>query len=209
MEYRVPLKRKPVKQKPYGLSSYTKQPTMKYLFLTLLTMLVISISSTAQEHSKQLNAGIELDVLPYATGGWFAAAWVGKEHLRIRLLAASVNKPDFTTKKGFTGHHINAYALVADYSLDEQWKGWWLGGGLVLWNSTIQTDAKLQTASFTNYLINGSAGYNISLTKNIYLSPWTGMSIRVAGEKNVPVDSKRYTLPLLNPEASLKLGIWF
>jgi len=182
---------------------------MKYKFIIILFCLIISLGSSAQQQSKKIDAGIEIDIIPFATGGWFAAAWAGKNQWRLRALTASVNKPDFTTKEGFTNHHINAYALVADRFLKKEWKGWWLGGGVVLWNSSIQSDAKRQTAKFTNYLLNGSGGCNITLHKKIYLSPWAGLSVRVGGITNVAVDQKLYTLPFFNPEASLKVGFWF
>ncbi|MFN5134574.1 MAG: hypothetical protein ACK5DG_04595 [Chitinophagaceae bacterium] len=182
---------------------------MKYKLIIILFCLTMCLHTAAQQQSKKVEAGIELDVLPYATGGWFAAAWAGKYQWRMRVLTASVNKPNFTTKTGFTNHHINAYAVLADRFLKKGWKVWWLGGGIVLWNSSIQTDAKLQTAKFTNFLLNGSAGYNITLHKKIYLSPWAGLSMRVSGSTNVAVDNKLYTLPFFNPEASLKFGIWF
>lgn len=181
-----------------------------YKSALIIGILFLCCNSFAQKKpTHHFHAGIELDALPYATGGWFAAAWAGNEQWRIRFLTAAVYKPDFTTRKGFSNHHIRAYAVVADYSLKKDWEGIWLGAGLVLWNSTIQTDARLHTASFTNYLLNGSAGYNFKLHKNIYLSPWAGLSIRAGGDKDVAVDTKRYTLPLLNPEASLKMGFWF
>lgn len=182
------------------------------MYKLIFTVLLFYCSTTALSQQKvpqRFHAGIEIDALPYATGGWFAAAWAGKNQWRVRFLSASVYKPGFTTRKGFTNHHIRAYAVLADYSIRKEWKGIWMGGGLVLWNSHIQTDARIQTASFTNYLLNGSAGYNVKLHKNIYMSPWAGLSIRAAGDKDVAVDNKKYTLPLLNPEASLKLGFWF
>lgn len=182
---------------------------MKYTLLLIAFCLTGAGIYGQSKKASTVHAGIELDILPYATGGWFAAAWVGKDRWRLRALTASVNKPDFTTQNGFTNHQIKAYAVVADRFLNSEWKGVWIGGGLVLWNSRIQSDARVQTATFTNYLLNGSAGYNIKLQKHIYLSPWAGISMRVAGDTKVPVDNKLYTLPLLNPEASLKIGIWF
>nr|WP_294907032.1 hypothetical protein [uncultured Lacibacter sp.] len=186
-----------------------------YLSLRLLLCfcmslyLLCNISAQAQSSSKKIQFGAELDALPYITGGYFAAGWIGKKHLRARVLTAGVNMPEFITKNGFSNHHITSYAVVADYFFKEDFKGWWAGAGLVYWKNSIQTDAHLQTAHFKNYLLNGSIGYNIPLYKKLYLSPWAGMSIRAGGHKNVAVDAKQYTLPLLNPEASLKLGISF
>lgn len=181
---------------------------MQKLFVVIFFFSFINVQAQDTVAHK-LNAGAELDVLPYITGGHFAAVWIGKNEWRVRALTAFVKKPDFTTKDGFANHHIHAYAIVIDKFFKPGWKGLWLGGGLVYWRSSIQTDAKQQTAYFNNYLLNGSAGYHFTLYKHLYLSPWAGMSLRIGGDKNVAVDNKQFTLPLLNPEASLKLGYSF
>lgn len=179
-------------------------------FLLLLLSLYLSVTTQAQVNEpKKLQSGLELDVLPYATGGYFGAGWIGKDLWRMRVLTAFVKKPDWSTTKGFSNHQIHAYALVADRFFKKDWKGWWAGAGLVLWNSTIQTNARIQTAKFNNLLVNGSVGYNITLYKHFYVSPWASLNLRVAGDKNIPVDNKIYTLPTLNPEASLKFGYCF
>lgn len=181
---------------------------MKFYLLFLTCCL--SLYTQAQVNKpKKLQAGIELDVLPYATGGYFGAGWLGKDVWRVRALTAFVKKPDWSTKKEFSNHQIHAYALVVDRFLKKDWKGWWAGTGVVYWKSTIQTDAKIQTAQFNNLLLNGSIGYNITLCKHVYLSPWASLNLKLAGDKNVLVDNKNYTLPTLNPEASLKLGYTF
>lgn len=179
-------------------------------FFFLLLSLYAGLNTQAQVNEpKKTQFGLELDVLPYATGGYFGAGWVGRDLWRVRALTAFVKKPDWSTKKDFSNHRIHAYALVVDRFLKEDWKGWWAGAGLVFWNSTIQTDARIQTVRFNNFLANGSLGYNVQLYKHFYLSPWAGLSLRVAGDKNVLVDNKHFTLPLLNPEASLKFGYYF
>ncbi|MBP8240420.1 MAG: hypothetical protein KAX50_10680 [Saprospiraceae bacterium] len=182
---------------------------MKHLLLISL-FAMSSLTLRAQSNDRPpVNFGLELDALPYLTGGYFGAAWVGRQHWRLRVLITGVNKPDWATPDGFTKHHITSSAAVADFFLKPDWKGWWIGGGPVYWSSTIQTDAKLQTAQFKNLLLNGSIGYNLRLPGHFYLSPWAGLSIRVAGDTDVPVDNTTFTLPLLNPEASLKLGWYF
>jgi hypothetical protein len=185
---------------------------MKRIFmlacLCIATLQTAFSQDTTVAQSKW-QGGLELDFLPYITGGYFGAAWVGKKQVRLRVLTASVNKPDWSAPDGFTNHHINAYAAVADYFFKPNWKGFWLGGGPVYWRSTIQTDQQQQTASSNNLLLNGSAGYNFTFGKHFYLSPWAGLSLRVAGDKDVPVDNTTFTLPLWNPEASLKFGFVF
>lgn len=166
-------------------------------------------SAKNSQTSNKLNFGIELDVLPYATGGYFGAGWIGKNKWRTRALLADVNKPDFTTKDGFTNHHVKAYAAVLDRFLKDNWKGWWIGAGPVYWKSNIQSDSSNATKNFENFLLNGSLGYNFTPCKNIYISPWAGLSLKVSGNDAFVLDNKEYNLPLLNPEASVKFGILF
>jgi hypothetical protein len=172
----------------------------------LLLPLCFCLGVQAQDKVK---FGVELDVLPYATGGYFGAGWIGKDVWRVRALTAFVKKPDWATTKDFSHHEVHAYALLVDRFLRKDWKGWWAGAGWVYWDSRIQTDARQQKAAFHNMLANGSLGYNFTLYRHVYLSPWGSLSLRLGGDKDVPVDSRHYTLPLLNPEASLKVGYYF
>ncbi|MFI5187837.1 MAG: hypothetical protein ACHQF0_13985 [Chitinophagales bacterium] len=170
----------------------------------------ISPGSYAQEvSSKRINLGIEQDLLPYITGGYFAGVWAGKDHLRFRAITASVHKPDFIIETGFTNNKVTAYALLADYFLKENWKGWWAGTGLVDWQSSIQTNKKESTSNYKTWLLNGSIGYSFKLCKNFYISPWCALHVRVGGDKHITVDDKIFDPPLLNPEASVKLGAYF
>lgn len=195
---------------------------MKKTAIFLLTILSIQlqaqsgvnseIHSDSQKNlqtSEKWNVGLELDVLPYATGGYFGAAWVGKNKWRSRVLVADVNMPDIITKEGFTNHHIHSYAVILDRFLDDNWKGWWIGAGPVYWKSKIQSDAGTATKNFENLLLNGSLGYNFQVYKNIYVSPWAGLSLKVSGDDEFILDNKEYKLPLLNPELSVKFGLYF
>jgi hypothetical protein len=185
---------------------------MKKIYLFALLCFGLSgfaFSQDSANSKSKWQGGLELDVLPYLTGGYFGAGWVGKKNVRLRVLTAFVKKPDWSTPDGFTNHQITAYAAVVDFFLKPNWKGFWIGGGPVYWKSTIQTDQQKQTAQSNNWLLNGSAGYNFSLGKHFYLSPWAGLSLRVAGDTKVPIDNTTYTLPQWNPEASLKVGFIF
>jgi hypothetical protein len=179
---------------------------LRSALFTLCVLLFAELASAQKPDSAKLAWGLELDFLPYATGGYFAGAWVGKGHVRVRALTARVHKLEVVVKKGFTHNRVTAYALVADYFLKKDWRGWWVGTGLVYRSSSIQSDARRSTVPYENYLLNGSLGYHIPLSKHFYLSPWAGMHLRLAGDKHFRVDDKEFTIPLLNPEASLKLG---
>ncbi|HEU4788947.1 MAG TPA: hypothetical protein VFS71_04620 [Flavobacterium sp.] len=180
-----------------------------FLIFIAFSMQLQAQSTNGTDTNNKWNFGLELDVLPYATGGYFGAVWAGKGKWRTRALLADVNKPDFTTKEGFTNHHVKAYAVVLDHFLKDNWKGWWIGGGPVYWKSDIQSDTSNATKNFDNFLLNGSLGYNFTIYKNIYISPWAGLSLKVSGNDEFTLDNKEYNLPLLNPEASVKFGFHF
>ncbi|WP_375324349.1 hypothetical protein [Flagellimonas sp. GZD32] len=171
--------------------------------------LILLVQTTQAQQQEKLKAGIEIDILPYITGGYFGAIWARKGHFGGRALFAKVNMPDFIVPDGFTDNKINSYALIADYFLKENQTGLWLGSGLVLWDGTIRSAQKIETTSYQSFLWNGSLGYLINLSKRFYLSPWAGLSLRFAGDDNIMVDNEVYDPPFLNPELSLKFGIRF
>lgn len=181
---------------------------MRKSSVLVLLVLLAATSRAQQTPRKNINAGIEQDVLPYITGGYFAGAWIGKDHIRIRAVTAKVHKPDFIIKDGFTNNRVKAYALLGDYFLKENWQGWWAGTGLVYWKNSIQTNVRIGTAFYDTWLVNGSIGYNFKLAKHVYFGPWTGLHFKVGGDKHVSVDDKTFTPPSVNPEASVKLGIY-
>jgi hypothetical protein len=179
----------------------------KHLLFLIFSFLSLNLFGQ-QDPSHKINVGIEQDVLPYITGGYFAGIWAGKDHVRARLVTAKVNKPDFIIKDGFTNNKVKAFALLLDYFPKTEWKGWWAGAGLVYWRNSIQTDQKINTAHYKDWLLNGSIGYNYKLSKKLYVSPWAGLHIKIGGDKNVAVDNKIFKPSLLNPEASIKFGIY-
>lgn len=178
---------------------------------TVISILVALICSPVLSFSQNnsLAFGVEQDILPYATGGYYAAAWIGKSHVRARALVAHVNKPSFIVPDGFTNNIVTAYALVADYFLKEKFSGWYLSGGLVIWNSSIQSNLRLSTSNYQNTLLNGTLGYNWKFHKNFYLSPWVGLHLKVGGAEKVTVDGASFNTPAVTPEASLKIGWYF
>jgi len=176
---------------------------------TVILVLFAFASSAQQSPRTKINAGIEQDVLPYVTGGYFAGAWIGKDHIRIRAITAKVHKPGFIIKDGFTNNRVKAYALLGDYFLKSNWKGWWAATGLVYWKNSIQTNARINTAHYNTWLLNGSIGYSFNLGWHFYLSPWSGLHFKIGGDKHVVVDGKLFTPPFVSPEASVKFGAYF
>jgi hypothetical protein len=180
---------------------------MKYIILLFFFPCAFGLKS--QPNVKPVTIGIEQDILPYLTGGYFMAFTAGMKHLRGRAVLASVTKPDFVVADGFTNNQVRAYALLGDYFLKDNWSGWWFGGGIVYWDSSIQSEAKLSTAHYQNILLNGSLGYSWKVGEHFYVSPWAGMHLCVGGDTDVVVDGKHFIPPVLNLEASIKVGWLF
>ena len=182
----------------------------KILLLACVVLpLLVAGQSPQTEKPAAMTIGFEQDFLPYLTGGYFGALFIGKGHWRIRGLAAQATKPDFLLPDGFTGNTIKAYAIVGDLFLKPSFSGWWISGGAVVWNGTIKIEGAPQSGHYQQYLVNGSAGYNWKFAGNFYLSPWAGLHLRLAGDTEVPVAAKTFKPPVLNPEASVKVGWYF
>ncbi|MGE0590504.1 MAG: hypothetical protein AB7O48_18130 [Cyclobacteriaceae bacterium] len=184
---------------------------VKALFVIGLFSCYLSANAQDEivEHEKGLAYGLEQDFLPYLANGYFGAAWIGKKHVRVRVLGARVKRPEFITPSGFVNNRVSAYAVLCDYYLKSDWVGWWAGAGLVYWDSSVQKTLAGNTAHYTNTLLNGSLGYQLRFYRKFYLSPWAGLNLRVGGTKTVVVDGDSFTTPILNPEASLKVGWYF
>ena len=175
----------------------------------MLPFILILLKDAAYAQSEHAwNGWFELNVLPYITVGYFGCLWVGKSKWRSRVLTAFVKKPDWSTTKGFRCHVITAYALPLDRFLKDNREGLWTGGGPVLRNSQIKAEVSDVKYKFSHLLINGSLGYNFSLSKHFYISPWTALSLKIAGDKDIVVNTRNYNLPMFNSILSLRLSIY-
>ncbi len=175
-------------------------------FLICFFISAFIIGAKAQDIKEKTGLGIEIDVLPYLTGGYFGAVWVGKHHFRARALYADVNLPQFIVQEGFTMNHISSFALVGDYFFNKSQRGLWLAGGPVFWKGSISTDQMNERVNYNNWLLNGSMGYAINFNDHFYCSPWAGLSLRVGGSEDIIVDGLHFKPPFINPELSLKFG---
>ena len=182
---------------------------LRTLLAVLSCLSTFSLTAQVNDAPVRATAGIELDFLPYATGGYFGAVWAGKGHWRGRVIVARATKPDFLLPDGFSENTIRAYAVLADYFPKQNFSGWWLAAGLVYWDAGIRYDPEQRAGAYKSYLVSGGLGYNWKFYRNFYLSPWAGLHIRVAGDKAVDFQTKSFKPPLLNPEGSLKIGWHF
>jgi hypothetical protein len=179
---------------------------------SLLAQHCLKSSTQPATDSKAWKLGTEVDVLPYAMGGYYASAFVGHDGWRLRGVAARSDTPSFLVTSGFEKKRTEAYALLADRFLGSkrtQLKGFWVGGGGEFWQSRIRQENASNFAHYDNFVLTAGGGYVWKLSKHFYLNPWSALHAVVAGNTNINVSGKMYQQPRLTPEASLKFGFVF
>ncbi|MEX0288634.1 MAG: hypothetical protein AB3N14_05950 [Flavobacteriaceae bacterium] len=178
-------------------------------FLFTFLFFIVTYSQDDEKQTRSTTVGFELDAVPYIFDGYYASVWVGHNHLRYRAVITNIDTPDFILEDGFTNNEIKVYAAIVDYFFKPDFKGWWIGPGLEYWDASIQTDAKLETAEYSNTIFTLGGGYVWKFHKNFYLNPWVAGHLRIAGDKEVRVDQSTFETPVLIPEISVKLGWHF
>jgi hypothetical protein len=181
---------------------------MKRIIITLISLAFFNIGNCQTIDKNKINIGTEQDFLPYATGGYYGSVWAGKSHLRFRALTARVKKPDVMVPDGFTNNWVTAYAVLGDYFRKENWKGWSISCGFVYWKNSIELSTGSDTENYDTYLLNGSLAYTFTVYRHFYIAPWAGLHLKVGGADEVNIDQQSFTTPLINPEASVKIGIY-
>jgi hypothetical protein len=179
---------------------------------SLLAQHCLKSSTQPATDSRAWKLGTEVDVLPYAMGGYYASAFVGHDGWRLRGVAARSDPPSFLVTSGFEKKRTDAYALLADRFLGSkrtQLKGFWIGGGGEFWQSRIRQENASNFTHYDNFVLTAGGGYVWKLSNHFYLNPWSALHAVVAGNTNINVSGKMYQQPRLTPEASLKFGFIF
>jgi hypothetical protein len=179
---------------------------MKWALFILLLFSTQASTAQAKPTAAVFTGGIEADVLPFITGGYYMSVWGGYKHVRYRVVLTDVHMPSFMTPNEFANHQIDAYALIADYFFHEGFTGWWIGSGLEWWKGEIDTHDASATGSYTAYMYTIGAGYVRNFFKGFYLNPWAGIHLKIGGDQTAQVGALEYTPPVFTPEISLKLG---
>ena len=183
--------------------------------LLLIAVLLFGVASvTAQEPDKGRNwtFGTELDVFPYATGGWYASLFGAYENIRLRSVVAQSNLPGFVRDEGINEQRVQAYAGIIDFVFGRDNRGptfdqWWLGFGYERWETTYVSADGMADVS-TNVLTVGG-GYIWKFWKGFYLNPWVAAHVSIDNTEPIQVGSITTTPPGVLPEASLKIGWMF
>jgi len=178
---------------------------MKKLFILLLSLLSLSLMPA---FAKEWRVITELDVLPYATGGYYFSGGLVKDHIRIRAVRSVVNIPEFSSPDGFDNYRNRAIALIADYCPGKGGynKGFWIGSGVEYWDNTIRNKQDHETTRFSQYILTAGAGYIIPVGNHFFINPWAAIHLDPAGKKTYQIGNREAEIASFFSEGSLKLG---
>ena len=180
----------------------------KGLTCLLAAAFAAAVPASAEE-PKPVTVGFELDVLPYATGGYYGSAWVGRDRIRLRPVVASTTLPGFLVEDGFREAKVDAYALIVDYFFREGFRGFWVGAGAEYWKSRVENETDGGTAEWNNTVATIGGGYVWKIGGTFYVNPWVAGHLVVGGPTSVTAGGATYTPKRFSPEASVKLGWHF
>ncbi len=184
------------------------------LTVTVLLGLPTGYAADAQEKAgvRGWKLGSELDVLPYAMGGYYGSGFMGRDGWKFRYVVARSTMPSFLVTGGFKDKRTDAYAFLTDRFFGtrrQNLEGFWIGGGGEYWRNRIRTDASPAFANYQNFMLTAGGGYVRKLSRHFYVNPWVGGHFVVANSRSIAVSGKIYEQPVFTPEASIKLGFTF
>jgi hypothetical protein len=175
-------------------------------------------SSSAADHRDETAAlttwkiGSEVDALPYIMKGYYGSLFAGRNHWRLRVVAARTTTPSFLVTDGFRDKRSDAAAILADRFFGRKGRdlrGFWIGGGAEHWRNRIRTDRSAEFARYNNLVLTAGAGYVWKLSRHFYLNPWAGGHFVAAGTRTVRVAGAIYDQQVFTPEFSVKAGFTF
>lgn len=159
--------------------------------------------------TKETTVGVELDALPYLSGGWYGSAWVGRGRVRIRPVVASTELPSFLVEEGFSDAKVEACALIVDWFFRDGFRGFWVGAGAEHWKNGVTNAANGVRAEWNNTVATVGGGYVWKISGNLYVNPWVAGHLVVGGPTSVTAGGATYHPKRFSPEASVKLGWHF
>jgi len=159
--------------------------------------------------------GVAIDLLPpvmsAATGhfGYSAQLWYGYKKYRVRGVIAGFTMPDkLMGNDDFKNLKTTATAVIFDYFLKNNFKGWWFGTGFEMWNNTITSKMNNKNYNLKDFVATAGSGYVFKVYKNLYVEPW-GAVHYVMNNESVIVENTTYKTKKFQGEVSLKIGWHF
>lgn len=159
-------------------------------------------------NADERKVGVELDLLPYLTGGYYGSLSWAQDEWRYRAVVAKVDLPAWIIPDGFDRHTQSAYALILDYFYEHQVNGWWSGIGFEYWRNEVREASSQESAVFWQGIVTVGQGYVWRINDYFYINPWGAIHVPLQTD-TVRIASRDYhPLPVLG-EISVKFGLLF
>ena len=184
---------------------------MKKLALILLLMASVAFSQ-ADDSGSRVRVGLEIDALPYITGGQYFSAWGGYNNFRLRGVFTHFESPSFIIPDGFEDLKSDAYTLLVDYfpAADKnEFEKWWIGAGFEYWKNSVVNSSDKISGTYENLILTIGGGYVWKIWGNLYLNPWAAGHLALTGADEMRIGNNDFTPKAFLYEASLKLGWYF
>lgn len=181
--------------------------------IVIVVVLLVPVTGMAAESSPA--GGVTVDLLPTllsasaGAGGGALQVWGAKGHWKGRLVGASLTLPDeMDGSDAFENKRLRVAALIVDYTFGSNHDGFWLGGGVERWMTSIDHTASGLTLDGDETVLTLGGGY-IWYLGAIEVNPWFAMHHSL-DPLDATLAGSRYHPNPFSIEASLKLGwrIW-
>jgi len=178
----------------------------RLVFVLLLASSLVLAAGAPREATRWAT---EVDVLPVATGGWYASVAAGRDVWRMRLVAASMNVPDRFAPAGWEKVQTRAQALLVDRFFRPGFRGPWVGGGVERWDEDMKWAQGPERVRLKSLQATFGTGWAIPIGRGFYVNPWLAVHQRIAGDRVVSIPQGECRPKAMQAEASVKIGYLF
>jgi hypothetical protein len=180
-----------------------------FILGVLLSLCVtFTVHASATDDNSGVTFGMEVDMLPYLSGGHYLSGVVGYDHYNLRLISTKTTVPGFASPKGYKDWDLDVNAIIIDYFPNENREGFWIANGVEFWDSHIRNKNTGEKGSFSQKILTLGCGYTYNINDHLYINPWAAIHYNLS-DSNVPIGSSNLNLPDIMYEASVKLGYTF
>lgn len=184
--------------------------TLVFVAMILMSLVAKAQSSDTPRSDLPVTVGTELDAVPFLNEGYYFSLIGGYDHWRLRAIVTQTNLPKFVyDSSSFTQSSLHVYAVVVDYFLESDNRGFWVGVGGERWKGSVGGRVAGTTGSFQETVATLGVGYNWFFFRNFYLDPWVAVHVRCAGDSDAKVGDQTYEMNVVQAEGSLKVGWYF
>jgi TolB-like protein len=153
--------------------------------------------------------GLEIDAIPFATGGYSGSIWYGHNKVRFRGLFAKINTPDIFWRDGFEKDSSRVYALNVEYFFESNFRGFWVATGIQYWKGSLGHENEIKRGEYEFSTASLSCGYVWNFFSNLYLNFEGGLYFYVLGDKETQVGNRTAFFDDVGPIISVSLGWHF